>query len=426
MRIAHTADWHLGPARNRIDPESGLNARLIDFFECAQFAVSDAIERGAELILHAGDVFNTPRPSPTERHLALDAFAPAIMAQVPVVVIVGNHDMPRSPAEWHALDVLRGVPAITVIDLPELLNVWRIPATDVGGGTDEYWQVAPARIPPPDEGHLMLQIACLPWPNKSLLLREEETRKLEPGQINLIMREKMMDVARAQAAELRRDVPAVFLGHFSVDLAAAGTQNRLMMLGGEWTLNAAELLALPYSYFALGHIHKPQRALFDGSRSMVYAGSPEAVTFGEEGEEKGYLMVTVPPAGDADFEWVGTPYRRFITITPSGGKICPDDVQGAIVRIRVPEAEASDIPEIRRNLEAAGAVEIAVEIERAESQRRAGAVEVSHEMDVEAAIRAWGAQRPDIAPLLDALVAQGLMIDRMLGQRGEPQEGGRA
>ena len=230
-----------------------------------------------------------------------------------------------------------------------------------------------------------------------------------------------MDCLRGLAAQLIPDVPALLLGHFSVDLAQAGGQNRLMMLGGEWTLNAHDLSALPFCYFALGHIHKPQRVWFNERRSMVYSGSPEAVTFGEEGEEKGYVLLSIERDGAVDFEWVGTPYRRFVTVELGDGAALPppEELAGAIVRVRIPQANDVDFNALRRDLEAAGVHEYQVETERAEVVRRR-AVEVSSEMALEEAIKAWLEQRPDLQPMTEALIAEARTVEQAL------QEGGAA
>ena len=411
MKFVHAADWHLSAQRSKLDAETGLNARLMDFYRCARFAVEDGVKRGAQLILHAGDVFNGCRPTPTEVWLAKQAFAPALEAGVPVVVVKGNHDDVRAPAEKHALDLLRDTQGITVVDRPALLNVWRGPFTDSLAAV----KVEPPEMSPADGGKLEMQLACLPYPNKQLLLADEEHRKLEPGLLNQVVREKMMAVAAGLAAQRIEGVPCLLLGHFSVDLAQAGGQNRLMMLGGEWTLNVHDLAALPFCYFALGHIHKPQRVWFDERRSMVYCGSPEAVAFGEEGEEKGYVLVCIERDGAADFEWVSTPYRRFVTIDLGDGSALPpaEELAGAIVRVRVPQADDVDFNALRRDLEAAGVHEYQVETQRAETVRRR-AVEVSSEMALEEAIKAWLEQRPDLKPMMDAILAEAHEIERQL------------
>jgi len=407
VKCVHTADWHLSAQRSKLDAETGLNARLMDFYRCARFAVEDGVKRGAQIVLHAGDAFHGCRPSPTEVRLFREAIKPAQDARIGVVLLLGNHDAPRSPVERHALDLLRDTTGLAVIDQPTLLHFQHLE-------TEQRDFLRPCSPQQAD-----FQIACLPHPNKQLLLADEEHRKLDPGRLNELVREKMMDCLRGLVAQLTPSVPAVLLGHFSVDLAQAGGQNRLMMLGGEWTLNVHELAALPFAYFALGHIHKPQRVWFDERRSMVYCGSPEAVTFGEEGEEKGYVLVSVERDGAADFEWVSTPYRRFVTVELGDGAALPppEELAGAIVRVRVPQADDVDFTSLRRDLEAAGVHEYQVETQRAETVRRR-AVQVSSEMALDEAIKAWLEQRPDLKPMTEALLVEAHAVEHALSAEG--------
>jgi exonuclease SbcD len=353
-------------------------------------------------MLIAGDVFESPSPGPTERRYAIQSLEPAIAAGIPILICTGNHDLPRSPSFRHALDMLREVSGVTIIDRPAVLYYARKALVN--------------RDEDPE-----LQLCVLPWPNISLLLADEAARKLDPGDRNLLIRERMMDVVRGLAAQLRPEVPSVLLAHCSLDVATVG--DRLMLQGADWTLNASELGDLGFPYVALGHIHKPQRIEHGGESPMWYSGSPEACTFGEEGEAKGYNLVEITAEGGCATEQIPTPYRRFLTVERDFGEPGQPvlaDVEGAIVRIRIPEAAAAQATDIRRQIEAAGALEVTVEIERAEAQRRAGATEMSHGMGVEDALRTWLAQHPDLETLADDLVAEGLAVARAAdGDEGE-------
>lgn len=402
MKAIHTADWHLSAQRNRIDADTGLNARLIDFYRCARFTIEDGLNRGAQLVLHAGDAFHGCRPTPTEVRLLRQAMAPALEAGVPVVLLLGNHDAPRSPAEKHALDLVRETPGLLVIDRPVLLNVWE------GGGRV---LVEPTDIATPDGRDLALQLACLPWPNKQLLLADDEYRRLDPGQLNEAVRAKMMDCLRGLAAQLLPGAPTVLLAHLSVDLAQAGGQNRLMSLGGEWTLNVHDVAGLGFDAVCLGHIHRAQ-VLCDAPW-IGYSGSPEAVTFGEETEGKSYCLLEVQDDCSIEVEQIPTPHRRFLTIDLGNGHAFPtaDELAGAIVRVRVPQASEVDFTALRRGLEAAGVHEYQVETQRAETVRRR-AVAVSSEMALEDAVKAYLEQRPELQPLTDALIAEAHVIEQ--------------
>lgn len=66
MRFLHCADLHLGVENHgRIDPATGLHTRLVDFVRCLEFVVSLALEKAADMVLFAGDIYKSPNPNPT-------------------------------------------------------------------------------------------------------------------------------------------------------------------------------------------------------------------------------------------------------------------------------------------------------------------------------------------------------------------------
>lgn len=401
MRILHTGDWHLSAQGSRIDPETGLNARLMDFYRCARFSIEEGIRQGAELILHAGDAFNGAKPSPTELFLFREAIEPALEAGIPMVLLLGNHDMPRNAAEKNALDPLRDITGLTVVDQPCLFDAWqtiRAPGSQIN--------ISPSDSADIYADNTIVQIACLPWPNKQLLLGSEEQAGLTPAEIEQLMSEKLLDVARGLAAQRRPGVPCVLLAHLSVDLAKSGGQNRLMAYGGEWTINLHDLQSLGFDAVMLGHIHKPQTLHFDSDAAckwIGYSGSPEACGFGEEGEEKGFFLHDL---ANESHSFNLTPYRKHETLDfPNGKPWLPEDVKDAIVRLRIPEAMADQARALIAALEVDGAHEVQIEIIRSETtRRRETGVEAA--MSKEEALRIYLHQRPDIAALEAAVIAE--------------------
>ena len=409
MRIAATADWHVGPSRQRLDPATGLNARLLDFSRVAKWTVEDAIERGAGLIVHCGDVWHGCRPTPTEVRLVKDALAPAHEAAVPVVILVGNHDSPRTPTEQHALDLLRDEDGVLVVDRPCLLNV-------MWNGERGYVYEA-GRY----DMHRVCQLACLPWPNTNLLLADADVRGLEPAARNLLIREKLMDVLRGLAAQRAEGVPCLLLAHAGVDTAEMGKTNTLAMLGGDWTLNVYELQALGFDAVVLGHYHKPQ--MLTEEPWVGYCGSPEAVTAGEEGERKHYLLWDVPANDWPSCEAVETPYRRFRTMVQSDFGTELDGalrvieeatIRDQVIRVVLPETAKFSAAEYRRVLEAAGAHDISVEIIRAETQRRRE-TSVSASTPPPEALDGWLQTKTEYAPMRDELQTELAGVEQQRG-----------
>ncbi len=118
MLIAHLADLHLGyRAYHRLAP-GGVNQRERDVAEAVATAIEGVVEAKPDLVLVAGDVFHTVRPS---NGAIMDGFRQfmrlrAGLPDVPVVMIAGNHDSPRSVDTGSILQLLAEIPDIHVVD----------------------------------------------------------------------------------------------------------------------------------------------------------------------------------------------------------------------------------------------------------------------------------------------------------------------
>jgi exonuclease SbcD len=116
--IAHLADLHLGyRAYHRLAP-GGVNQRERDVSAALGAAVEAIVAAAPDLVVVAGDVFHTVRPSNTA---IMDGFRQfmrlrAGLPDTPVVMIAGNHDSPRSADTGSILRLLGEIPDIHVVD----------------------------------------------------------------------------------------------------------------------------------------------------------------------------------------------------------------------------------------------------------------------------------------------------------------------
>jgi DNA repair exonuclease SbcCD nuclease subunit len=98
MRLVHLSDLHLGYRQYlRLTP-TGINQREADVARTFRRAVDQIIRLEPELILIAGDVFHTARPSNAAILHAFRQFH-RLRVELPttdVVLIAGNHDTPRT------------------------------------------------------------------------------------------------------------------------------------------------------------------------------------------------------------------------------------------------------------------------------------------------------------------------------------------
>jgi DNA repair protein SbcD/Mre11 len=129
MRIAHLSDLHLGFRAYHRVAAGGVNVRERDVALAFRAALDGVIAQQPDLILIAGDVFHSVRPSNAAIADAFRQFARlrAALPRTPIVMIAGDHDSPRSVETGSILKLFAEIPGITVADdaarsvhLPEL------------------------------------------------------------------------------------------------------------------------------------------------------------------------------------------------------------------------------------------------------------------------------------------------------------------
>ncbi|MGI6296085.1 MAG: metallophosphoesterase family protein [Armatimonadota bacterium] len=115
MRLVHLSDLHLGyRAYNRVNT-AGLNQREADVFRVFREALGKVVELQPDLVLIAGDMFHVVRPSNlTIQHTFRELAGLVGKLEVPIVIIGGNHDSPRSADTGCILDILTNLPGIHV------------------------------------------------------------------------------------------------------------------------------------------------------------------------------------------------------------------------------------------------------------------------------------------------------------------------
>src|SRR5215204_3629276 len=104
MRILHTSDWHAGrlwKSQNRLPELQTVLEHLGDFIEHERI----------DLVLMSGDVFENQVPTAEAERAVSSFFKRLGRAQVPSVVIAGNHDHPMRIDTWGLLAEFVGVQA---------------------------------------------------------------------------------------------------------------------------------------------------------------------------------------------------------------------------------------------------------------------------------------------------------------------------
>jgi hypothetical protein len=118
VRLVHLSDLHLGFRQFQRVTSTGINQREWDVAQSFTRAIDKVIALAPDLVLIAGDVFHTVRPTNPAILHAFHQFS-RLRRELPsaiVVVVAGNHDMPRSsettcilrlfkPLDFHIVDV---------------------------------------------------------------------------------------------------------------------------------------------------------------------------------------------------------------------------------------------------------------------------------------------------------------------------------
>jgi len=128
MKLAHLADLHLGFRQFDRQTSKGANQREVDVAEAFKRAVDDILEQAPDLIVMAGDLFHSVRPT---NAAILYCFRQLHRLRTglpnsPIVVIAGEHDTPRSTETgsilrlYEALGVEIAVEEARRIVLPKL------------------------------------------------------------------------------------------------------------------------------------------------------------------------------------------------------------------------------------------------------------------------------------------------------------------
>jgi exonuclease SbcD len=130
VRLVHLSDLHLGFRQFQRQTAAGINQREADVAASFSRAVDKVIELAPEVILIGGDVFHTVRPTNTAILHAFQQFARLVAAlpHTAIVIVAGNHDMPRSTETICILRLFAAPLGIHVADR----EARRIPFADLG------------------------------------------------------------------------------------------------------------------------------------------------------------------------------------------------------------------------------------------------------------------------------------------------------
>lgn len=105
MKILHIADTHLGYSAYRKTTEEGINQREVDVYNAFEDFVDYAIKTKPDLIIHAGDLFDSVRPNNRAITFAINQILRLSKQKIPFLVIAGNHEHPKLKETGHIFSI---------------------------------------------------------------------------------------------------------------------------------------------------------------------------------------------------------------------------------------------------------------------------------------------------------------------------------
>ncbi|HMQ62707.1 MAG TPA: exonuclease SbcCD subunit D C-terminal domain-containing protein [Flavilitoribacter sp.] len=287
MRVLHTSDWHLGQRLLAFDREEEHRMAL-------DFLLNLVREQAAEILIVAGDIFDTGNPPHYARSLYYNFLTRLLATGCRHVVIVGgNHD---SPAMLNAPG-----------ELLRYLNIHVVGAFP-GELKDEILRLKDAR------GQTEAIIAAVPF------LRDRDLRYSEAGESSFQRQAKVKEAISAHyhalagllAAEKSKDVPVIATGHLYATGATTSEKQNNIYAGNEENIDADQFPDL-FDYIALGHIHRAQAV--GGQSHIRYSGSIIPLSFSETADVKSVCLLDFDGRSITRAETVEVPqFRRLKTI----------------------------------------------------------------------------------------------------------------
>lgn len=259
MRVLHTSDWHVGKLLRGMSRVEEHRAVLT---EIAEIAAREKVD----LVLVAGDLFESMAPPPEAVAVAWDALVALRETAAQVVVVGGNHD--HQP-QLDAVAPLFARAGITMLGLP-------------AGRERAVVDVAGARV------------VLVPWVSQRWAVRTEQLMGTTAAATVQYYAARVAKLLAWLSEGFRADTVNIVAAHCMVQGGMLGGGERDAQLIDEYAVPAAAFPAAA-NYVALGHLHRTQA--IPGPAPIWYSGSPIQVDFGEERDVKHVLLADIPERG---------------------------------------------------------------------------------------------------------------------------------
>ena len=271
MKILHTSDWHLGRTLHGyslIEDQAYMLDQLIEYM----------IQEKIELLIIAGDVYD--KSLPNEEAVALfNQFISQVIGrlEIPTVIIAGNHD---SNTRIHFGSELFASKHLYI----------------VGECEKGYQQVT-------IEGSETIDVYLIPYMEPAYVreIAGDETIKRHDDAMRYLTR---------QIEKEKNDRATLLVVHAFVAGGDLSDSERRLCAVGTAEMVGADCFK-PFTYTALGHLHKPQAI---GSEHIRYSGSLLKYSISEANQPKCFVKLEIVDGQLTTLEEVSLKPKRDLKI----------------------------------------------------------------------------------------------------------------
>lgn len=267
MRILHTSDWHIGRTFHG-------HSTLTALEEVLAVLVSQVRENNVDVVVVAGDVFDSATPAASAYTLLGDTLVALADTGAQVIVTSGNHDS-AARLGFQSKLLRAGIHVLT----DPLQLAAPVTVSDAHGDVHFYG------IP-----YLEPAIVRQHWPEEKLRTQAQTMAHA-------------MSLVKADADT--RSGRSVVMAHcFAAGVDSTVGLEREVRQGG---LDVVPLTVFDgIDYVALGHIHGRQAL----SEQVRYSGAPLHYSFGEQHKPRGSWLIDLDESGFAAAAWLDLPVPR--------------------------------------------------------------------------------------------------------------------
>jgi len=268
LKIIHTSDWHLGQ-------HFMGKSRQAEHQQFLAWLIATAVEQKVDVIIVAGDIFDTGSPPSYARELYNQFIVDLQPTGVHLIILGGNHDSVATLGE--SKELLACLNAHVVPGVLSEISDQVITLNDA----DNTPSAIICAIPYLRPRDVLLSVAGQSGSEKQQYLQQAIS---DHYQAIYALAEKQRDKIRK---DTNRAVPIIATGHLTTVGAKVSESVRDLYIG---TLDAFPSSAFPPAdYIALGHIHRTQKV--GGVENIRYCGSPIPLSFDELNNDKNILLV---------------------------------------------------------------------------------------------------------------------------------------